>query len=91
MPNEILSPESPGEDRYFESRGRVKSSSSSRSERRRESRGSSGRSRGDRLRDSAKRKSPELVEVESEAEEAYSSSHSDGRAGGATKRPKKGS
>ena len=81
--NEILSPESPGEDWHREERERIKSSSSERG-RRQQSKGSPRRDRDTRSDDSAKRKAPEIAEV-------YSASHNSGRTEEAKKRSKKSS
>ena len=58
----MISPESPGEDRHIKDKDRIKSTSPSRSRRRQESRGLSGRHRDSGTDDSAKHKAPELAE-----------------------------
>ena len=82
--NEVVSPESLGEDWHREERERVKSSSSSGSRRRQKSKGLPAQDWDTRSDDSSKRKAPEIAEV-------YSASHNSGRTEEAKKRSKKSS
>ena len=82
--DKVISPESPGEDRHIKDRDRIKSTSSFRSGRRQESRGSPGRHRDSRADDSAKRKAPELTEV-------YNYSHNSWKGEETKKRSKRNS